>query len=142
MKDITFYFVPEIATDFLTGEKVEVLRPKIHIRFLTKNRRVTNPLDCLFDTGADRILLPGIWGEALGLKVKTGKEGKTSGIDNIPITTYTHRITFYVGSYKINTEADFAYENKVPLLGRFGFMDKFEKIEFNENKRYVKLFYN
>ena len=142
MKDITFYFVPEVSTDYLTGEKVEVFRPKIPVRFLTKNRKVMNPLDCLFDTGADRILLPGAWGEALGLNVKKGKEGKTAGIDNVPITTYTHQITLFVGSYKITTEADFAYENTIPLLGRSGFMDKFEKIEFNENKRYVKLFYS
>lgn len=141
MKDSTFYFVPEVGTDLITGEKIEVLRPKISIRFLTKNRKVLNPFDCLFDTGADRILLPGVWGEALGLSVKKGKIGKTTGIDNIPITTYTHPITFFVGSYKITSEADFAYENTIPLLGRFGFMDRFEKIEFNENKRYVKLFY-
>ncbi len=142
MKDITFYFVPEVGTDFMTGEKIETFRPKIPIRFLSKSRRITNPLERLFDTGADRILLPGIWGKALGLKVKSGKKGRTVGIDNVPITTYTHRITSYVGSYKINTETDFAYENAVPLLGRLGFMDKFEKIEFNENKRYVKLFYD
>ncbi len=141
MRDISFYFVPEIGNDATTGKKVEIFRPKIQVRFLTKDRKVTNPLDCLFDTGADRILLPGIWGEALGLKVKSGKEGKTVGIDNKPITTYTHNITIYVGAYQINTEADFAYENMIPLLGRTGFMDKFEKIEFNQNKRYVQLFY-
>ena len=141
MKSVSFYFVPEIANDAMTGKKVEVLRPKIPVRFLLKNRKVTNPLDCLFDTGADRILLPGIWGEALGLKVRYGKEGKTVGIDNKPLTTYTHKITIYVGTYRIVTDADFAYENTIPLLGREGFMEKFEKIEFNQNKRYVELFY-
>ena len=141
MRDTTFFFIPEITTDFLTGKKVEVFRPKIPIRFLAKNRQVTNPLDCLFDTGADRILLPGAWGKGLGLDVKAGKEGRTAGIDNVPITTYTHKITLFVGSYKISADADFAYENNIPLLGRFGFMDKFEQIEINENKRYVKLFY-
>lgn len=142
MKDITFYFVPEVATDFITGKKVEVFRPKIPIRFLTKNRRVMNPFDCLFDTGADRILLPGDLGKVLGLDVKKGLVGKTVGIDNVPIVTYTHQITLYVGSFRIYTEADFAFENRVSLLGRNGFMDKFEKIEFNENKRYIKLFYS
>ena len=141
MKDSTFYFIPEIATDFLTGKKVEILRPKIPIRFLAKSGKITNPIDCLFDTGADRILLPGGWGDALGINIRESKLGKTVGIDNVPINTYTHKVTFYVGSYKITTEADFAFENTNPLLGRVGFIDKFEKIEFSEKKRYVKLFY-
>ena len=103
---------------------------------------MTNPLDCLFDTGADRILLPGIWGEMLGLKVKSGKKGQTVGIDNKPIVVYAHTIKIFVGTYQMTTEADFAYENNVPLLGRSGFMDRFEKVEFNEKKKYVQLFYN
>ena len=122
-------------------DRKRIVNKSKSLQELLKNRKVTNPLDCLFDTGADRILLPGIWGEALGLKVRYGKEGKTVGIDNKPLTTYTHKITIYVGTYRIVTDADFAYENTIPLLGREGFMEKFEKIEFNQNKRYVELFY-
>lgn len=141
MKDLTFYFVPELNIDFMTREKVEILRPKIPIRFLAKNRRITNPFDCLFDTGADRCLFPAELGKALGLNVEKGRESKTIGIDNVPITTYSHNISFFIGSKKIDTSVDFAYKINILLLGRDGFMNHFEHIEFNEVKKYVKVFY-
>ena len=39
MKDITYYFVPEPGKDPITNRTFEVLRPKIPIRFLTKNQK-------------------------------------------------------------------------------------------------------
>lgn len=139
MKDVTFYYVPEIGQDLTTGKIFEVLRPKIPVR-LSVNHNVSKILvDCLFDTGADRNLFPAAWGRSLGLKIEKGKLVKTMGIGRKEIKAYTHNVVLFVEGNKITTEADFTDENNTPLLGRDGFMNKFEDIVINEKKKFVKL---
>src|SRR4030042_1923379 len=95
-------------------------------------------VDCLFDTGADRNLFPAAWGRSLGLKIEKGELVKTMGIGGKEIKAYTHKVVLFVQGHKIITEADFTDENNTPLLGRDGFMDKFEDIVINEKKKFVR----
>lgn len=139
MKDVTFFYVPEVGKDLTTGKIFEVLRPKIPVR-LSVNYNVSKILvDCLFDTGADRNLFPAAWGRSLGLKIEKGKLVKTMGIGGKEIKAYAHKVVLFVQDYKITTEADFTDENNTPLLGRDGFMNKFGDIVINEKKKFVKL---
>lgn len=139
MKDITFFYIPEAYKDVKTGKLFEVLRPKIPVR-LSINHNVSKILvDCLFDTGADRNLFPAGWGRSLGLKLEKGKLVKTIGIGGKVINAYAHQVTLFIQGHKIETEAGFTDENNTPLLGRIGFMDKFDDIVINEKKKFVRL---
>jgi len=139
MKDVTFFYISEVGQDLTAGKIFEVLRPKIPVR-LSINHNVSKILvDCLFDTGADRNLFPAAWGRSLGLKIEKGKLVKTMGIGGKEIKAYTHPVVLFIQGQKITTEADFTYENNTPLLGREGFMNKFEDIVINEKKKFVRL---
>jgi len=99
-------------------------------------------MECLFDTGSDRNLFPGEVAKYLGVKVEKGKHRKIGGIgNNEPIDAYTHKVKIYVGSYAFDTDIDFSFKHQLPILGRIGFMDRYESIEVNEKKKYIKLTY-
>jgi len=139
MKDVTFFYISEVGQDLTAGKIFEVLRPKIPVR-LSINHNVSKILvDCLFDTGADRNLFPAAWGRSLGLKIEKGKLVKTMCIGGKEIKAYTHPVVLFIQGQKITTEADFTDENNTPLLGREGFMNKFEDIVINEKKKFVRL---
>jgi hypothetical protein len=100
-------------------------------------------VECLFDTGSDRNLFPAEVAKYLGLKVDKGSHRKIGGIgNNEPIDAYTHKVKIYVGSYSFDTEIDFSFKHKLPILGRIGFMDRYESIEVNEKKKYIKLIHS
>jgi hypothetical protein len=140
MKDISFYYVPDISKDNVTGELKEVLRPKIPIRLSMNHKMFPQVMECLFDTGSDRNLFPAEVAKYLGIKVEKGKLQKIGGIgNNDPIEAYTHNVKIFVGKYSFDTEIDFSFMHKLPILGRKGFMDKYESIEVNEKKKYIKL---
>ncbi len=142
MSDITFFYIPDIYQDKMTGETIEIFRPKIPIR-LSINHKVSRVLiDCLFDTGSDRNLFPADWGRSLGLKVEKGKMVKIGGIGKKnEITAYSHPVVLYVGIHKIATEADFSDEQNMPLLGRVGFMDRVDETIVNEKKRSIRIIF-
>src|SRR3990167_8098768 len=139
MRDVTFYYVPDIYTDISTGKTVEILRPKISVRLSANFNTSKVLIDCLFDTGSDRNLFPADWGRSLGLKIEKGKKVKIGGIGGKELIAYTHKVTLHIQGAKIVTEADFSNEQNTPLLGRIGFMDKVEEIIINEKKRYIKI---
>lgn len=141
MKDVTFYYIPDVGVDNSTGKIFEILRPKIPVR-LSVNFNLSKVLiDCLFDTGSDRNLFPADWGRSLGLKIEKGKKVNIGGIGGKEITAYTHKVTLYIQDNKIETEADFSAEQNTPLLGRIGFMDKVSEIIVNERKKFIKILF-
>ncbi len=141
MKDITFYYVPDVYVDNSTGKTIEILRPKIPIR-LSVNFKISKVLiDCLFDTGSDRNLFPADWGRSLGLKIEKGKKVKIGGIGGAEIIAYTHPVELFIQGNKIVTEADFSDKQNVPLLGRIGFMDNFSETIVNERKKFIKILF-
>ena len=140
MSSIAFYYVPDPSIDNTTGKLTEVLRPKIPIRLSMNHKMFPQVLECLFDTGSDRNLFPADIAKRLGIKVEKGKLRKIGGIgDNKPIDAYTHEVKIFVDDYNFDTEIDFSFQHKIPILGRMGFMDKYESIEVNEKKKYIKL---
>lgn len=142
MKDVSFYYVSEPAKDNTTGELVEILRPKIPIRLSMNYKMFPQTIECLFDTGSDRNLFPAQIAKYLGVKVEKGELRKIGGIgDAKPIDAYTHKVKIFVGTYIFETEIDFSFTHKQPILGRMGFMDKFESMEINEKRKYVKLIF-
>jgi len=126
MNSISFYYVPDISKDNITGKPVEILRPKIPIRLSMNHKMFPQVIECLFDTGSDRNLFPAEVSKYLGIKVEKGKPQKIGGIGNSgPIDAYTHKVKIFVGSYAFDTEIDFSFKHKVPILGRIGFMDRY-----------------
>lgn len=140
MNSVSFYYVPDISKDNVTGKLVEILRPKIPIRLSMNHKMFPQTIECLFDTGSDRNLFPAEIARYFGVKVEKGKPQKIGGIGNSePIDAYTHKVKIYVGSYVFDTEIDFSFKHKLPILGRIGFMDRYESIEVNEKKKFIKL---
>lgn len=140
MNTVSFYYVPDITKDRITGKLVEILRPKIPIRLSMNHKMFPQIIECLFDTGSDRNLFPGEVAKYLGIKVEKGKPQKIGGIGNSePIDAYTHKVKIFVSNYAFDTEIDFSFKHKFPILGRIGFMDRYESIEVNEKKKYIKL---
>ncbi len=140
MNSVSFYYVPDISKDSITGKLVEILRPKIPIRLSMNHKMFPQIIECLFDTGSDRNLFPGEVAKYLGIKVEKGRPQKIGGIGNSePIDAYTHKVKIFVANYAFDTEIDFSFKHKLPILGRIGFMDRYESIEVNEKKTYIKL---
>lgn len=140
MRSISFYYVPDISKDSVTGKLSEILRPKIPIRLSMNHKMFPQIIECLFDTGSDRNLFPAEIANYLGIKVEKGKPRKIGGIGSgKPINAYTHKVKVFIASYSFDTEVDFSLEHKLPILGRIGFMDRYESIEVNEKKKYIKL---
>lgn len=98
-------------------------------------------VNCLLDSGADRNLFPAQWGEAVGIKIKAGKETIHYGIGNNDIKAYRHTVKLYVGTYSFETQVDFSSQQSLPLLGRTGFFSCFKQIIFNERGKVVSLEY-
>lgn len=89
-------------------------------------------INCLVDSGADFNLFPADIGEKLGLKISEGKVKTHLGIGNVGITAYTHSVKLFLKDYNFKTEIDFSYDNKIPLLGSYGFFRNFKRIIFDE----------
>jgi hypothetical protein len=100
MKDVTFYYVPDLYTDKSTGKAIEILRPKIPVRLFVNFNLSKALIDCLFDTGSDRNLFPAAWGKSLGLKIEKGKKVKIGGIGGKAIIAYTHHVGLIVHGVK------------------------------------------
>lgn len=140
---ISFPYIPYPEKDIKTGKIIgEVYRPVIPIRIVYKHQFLPYLIDCLVDSGADRNLFPAIFGEMLKIKIKSGKPRKISGIGESEIEAYAHEVTFLVGKLgtpKFKTTIDFAYEQKVALLGRNGFFNFFKHINFKEREKTLEL---
>lgn len=116
----------------------EIYAPFIPIR-LFYDRKLSPLIYAMVDSGAARNLLPAIYGVYLGIDIRQGKHTKLLGIGGVEVKAFTHRIKIYVGLHFFATEADFSFEQKVPLLGRDGFFDLFQKIIFDENFHQLQL---
>lgn len=122
-------------TQKITGE---IFAPFVPVR-IADGHRLSSPLHALVDSGAARNLLPAAFGMQIGIDVKKGRLVKLLGIGDIEVTAFTHKIKMYVGLRSFETEADFSFEQKIPLLGRDGFFNLFQTIIFDENFHQLKL---
>lgn len=116
----------------------EISAPFIPVR-ISYGHKLSFPFHALVDSGAARNLLPAALGEQAGINIKKGKQVKLLGIGEVEVTGFTHKVKIYVGLNVFETEVDFSFEQKIPLLGREGFLNLFQKVVFDENFHQVQL---
>jgi hypothetical protein len=126
----TYY--PYIFEDPKTGEKTEVLRPTVPI-ILVYRSTPTWDFQALVDSGSDNNLFPARIGESVGIDIMKGKFKSIRGIGDHDIPAYTHKVRILACGTGFDTEVDFSYEQKFPLLGRIGFFNHFKEVCFNES---------
>lgn len=97
-------------------------------------------LNCMIDTGAYVSMMPAEFGVAIGLNIKRGEPLLVTGLDNITIPSYIHKVEFYVGKILCKIEVAFSEKFKFPfgLLGRRDFFDIF-KIHFYQSEGFFEL---
>lgn len=137
-KVFSFSYIPYTLINSQTNKTVgEIFRPMITIRLSIRHGSITPAFDALADSGSDRNLLPGRWGDILGINFKKIRPRVIRGIGGININVYPAKVNIWLVGEKYSTEADFSYEQKDPLLGRKGFFDLFENVCFKEKERFT-----
>lgn len=139
MSIIRFDYTPEVFINPKTQKMKYVYRPLVDIRLCYKHNFGKNLVGCLLDSGADKNLFPANWGESVNIKIKKGELVHHYGIGDKDLIAYRHKVKLYVGSFSLETYADFSFEQSFSLLGREGFFKYFKQVIFNENSRFVKL---
>lgn len=110
--------------------------PILRVRIKYKHTLTSTPVECLVDSGSVINLFPASWGELLKISIKSGQLQKIYGIGGISIDSYRHDLHLYIVDSKINfrTYAYFSEKQNTPLLGRYGFFDKFKNVSFNQDR--------
>ncbi len=111
----------------------------IQVKLCYKHKLSPFPISCLLDSGSDNNLFPAYFVQNIGINLKDGQEIKIRGIGDIEIKAYRHKVNLYLDKSKFETTIDFSYDQQIPLLGRIGFFDHFDKIIFKEKQKTVKL---
>ena len=97
----------------------------------------------MIDSGADINLFHAEIADLLGIDVRSGDQGKVSGItqgESEPF--YTHPVTLNIGGWDFETEVGFMPKlshNGHGLLGQNGFFDLFSKVSFSKAKHEIEL---
>ncbi len=93
---------------------------------------LSNPIDALVDSGADRNLFPLSFAtDFLGLNFKKTKPVIIRGIGNAIVEAYPGKLNLWVAGQKFQTDADFSASHNLPILGRNGFFNLFSNISFD-----------
>jgi len=97
-------------------------------------------LNCIIDTGACVSMMPAELGLVIGLNIKSGEPFLATGLDNIAVSSYIHKVEFYIGKILCKIEVAFSEKFKFPfgLLGRKDFFDMF-KIHFYQSENFFEL---
>ena len=119
-----------------------ILRPVVTFSFNYKRGRILTT-NGLLDSGADYNLFPGEYCYGLGINIKRGIPVEIGGIGSrVPLKGYRHfGIKIFFGEYTFETYVDFCMEQGAALLGRNGFLDHFESVNFQNKKGLVTLTY-
>lgn len=104
------------------------------------------PCDALIDSGADVSIFPADIGEQLGIDIRSGERGFSSGMSNATLDeTFLRHVTLKIGNLYYPTIAGFSYAPTrfhYGILGQRGFFDLFmvkfdlahEEIELVESR--------
>ena len=106
---------------------------------ISYGHRLSVPFNALVDSGASVNLFPARFGEQIGINIKKGKLVKLLGIGDKIVFAYSHKIKLLLGLKVFETYADFSFEQNLPLLGRNGFFNLFQKVIFDENFHQLSL---
>lgn len=113
--------------------------------FLVCNHKIGKSVKCYIDTGSIVNIFPQEYATTfLGFSDKTlrarGKEIEILGVGGIKAKGYGYLCTIHHPNFRFeNVYVFFVGDQRYPLLGRVGFMDKFNKITFNESEKTVEL---
>ena len=128
-----------------TGEISELYYPTVNT-ILTFNHRLGMPIEALIDSGSDINLFPADYALAyLGMNERSLKKGEPKvivGIGDTQLESFGHRVRLELlgKEYYFNTVVYFSLgHNSIPLLGRSGFFDRFERVAFDEQSKTVEL---
>lgn len=142
MKSV-YHYLPNPRKDPKTGKIIgQIYYPVIPIKLGYKHHIFKYLINSLVDSGSDRNLFPAEIGENLGIKIKNEFCQEIGGIGGIKIIAFAHEVKIYLGSFVIDTFVDFAYEQKVPLLGRNGFFNYFKTVTFKEKSNVLEIVTN
>jgi hypothetical protein len=139
--------MPVIKFDYFVRPSIEnsklvaIYSPTIPIRLSAQHKMYPDPINCFVDSGADFNLMPALIGEYLELNIRKGEKTTHIGIGNVGISAYKHPVKIFANSYSFKTFVNFSYDHKIPILGRYGFFDHFEKVIFNQKKLQLELQY-
>ncbi|MBI4080675.1 MAG: hypothetical protein HY430_02785 [Candidatus Levybacteria bacterium] len=136
-----YKYFPDIHEGFdVLRKKVNlerVDRPKALVNFSYK-RIITDPIWCLLDSGADKILLNNEFAEFLNIDLSKAPEFKTQVVGGGIIKIKRHPIGVLFEGRRFNLECDFSDTHDFPLLGRT-FFESFESVNFREPEKIVEL---
>lgn len=135
----SFHYIPLPIKDISGNIVGQVFKPMIMVKLCFNHKISPYHISCLLDSGSDMNLFPAYFAQNIGINLKNGKEISIRGIGDIEIKAYRHKVNLYLDKVKFETIVDFSHDQQLPLLGRFGFFDHFNKIIFQEKDKLVKL---
>lgn len=128
-----------------TGKVTEKYYPAVNV-ILTGNHRVGRPIEALVDSGSDINLFPADYAlvhfKMNERALRKGFPKDVVGIGDKVVKAYGHRVTLKIvgADFRSKTLVYFSQEhNSLPLLGRKGFFDRFEKVSFNEHDKVLEI---
>lgn len=119
----------------------QILRPVVEIR--VKHTDTSIRYEVLVDSGADICLFSAAIGEAIGIKVESGKKNEVMGVGGKFSIYYIHPVVIEVGGWAHNIEAGFMPDvagHVMPygIVGQKGFFDNFV-VKFDLLKEDIEL---
>lgn len=124
---------------YSTHPELSDKRPTLRITLqYRRNRKIIN---ALADTGADGCVFESEIGESLGIDITSGRKGSMRGIGNVEYPIYFHRITLFVGNFRLRAEVAFTDtpgRPSIPILGHNGFFEHF-KVTLNFSQQYIEI---
>lgn len=137
-KILSYDYLKLLSRDLQTQQIFEIFAPFIPIKISFKNKS-SFEFNAIVDSGASRNLFPAVFGQQAGINIQKGKQVKLLGIGDKEIIGYTHLINIHLNELVFETEADFSFEQRFPLLGRNGFFNLFQKVIFDETFHQLQL---
>lgn len=136
---ISFSYERYPKTDPKSGKIIgEKFYPIVVIK-LEYGHQITRPFRALVDSGSDRNLFPAHIGESIGMSFRKIKPVTIKGIGKGETQAYTKKVKLIIDTNEYDTEVDFSYDQQMPLLGREGFFDLFERISFNHKSKFFEI---
>lgn len=112
----------------------EILTPFVWLELKTI-RDIYEPFEFLFDTGADFTSLPKHMATDLGLTLEESAQEIMYTANNEPMITYHSEVEVNLGKEEFKLPCVFTDKDDTPfLLGRVGFIEKFEMLLSAKNK--------
>ena len=126
------------------GRDYQYYAPWLNV-LLVSNHNVGKSTRCYIDTGATVTIFPSEYAYAhLGYSTKSLKRGELInlyGLGGAKAVGYGHMCSIHHPDFQIKNVMIYFVENQpYPLLGRISFMDRFKRIVFEEENKFIEFF--